>query len=625
MIRYKTRCLALGLWVATWVAAAPWQGWAEDGPVRAELLADSAQIAPGDTVRVGVLLQIEDGWHIYGEDPGLSGLPTEVSWDLPEGVEAGDLRYPEPEIFEFEGEREFGYSGEVLLQATLRLPDDLSETLTIGATASWLACEDLCIPGSATLDIALPVGDETVAVEAHRDLFGEREAPASAPEGPAEAVGDRERVTIGTFAMYLLFGFIGGIILNIMPCVLPVIGLKFMGLVKHAGDSPRQIIAHAWVFTAGIVASLWVLAIFVVALQATGRLLGQGFQLANFPFLVIMSSVIFVLGLSMLGVFLLDLGTGVYKKADEVSRKSGFGGSFGNGILVALLATPCTAPVLGVAMGFAFTQPPWVTFVMFTAVGLGLAFPFIVLGHFPGWVRFIPKPGVWMEYLKQGMGFLMMAAVVWLLWLIHEVRGGEAAVWTVAFLLVLAFAAWLFGTFRNRLSSRARRILHGAIVGIVVFGVLGILETRLDWRGPGEARAAVAGGADWDDWSGGIPWEPFSPERLNELLEETDRPVFVNFTAAWCITCKANERAVIDTSAGRAVLEETGTIPVYADWTDMGGEIGEMLREFDRAGIPFYLVYGRDRDNPETLSEVLTPGAFERSLRSAAVSFEDEA
>lgn len=614
-------CWAMGLafGLTTLSEGAP----AGEDPVGAELIADAAQVAPGDTVRVGVRLEVDEGWHIYGRDPGINGLPTEVTWDLPEGVVAGELRYPPTEVFEFQGERDLGYTGEVFLTATLRVPEDFEGPLPIGARVSWLACRDLCIPGERALELSVPVGEETILSEATSELFGEREEVAEAPaEGEEDAASTRRSQY--PFWAYLVFGFIGGIILNVMPCVLPVIGLKFMGLAKHAGDSPKQIIAHAWIFTAGILVSLWVLAAIVVVLQSMGNLLGQGFQLANFPFLVVMSSVIFVLGLSMMGVFLIDLGTGVYQQADKVSRKSGYAGSFGNGVLVTLLATPCTAPVLGLAMGFAFIQPPWVTFLIFTAVGLGLAFPFILLGHFPGWIRFLPKPGVWMEYVKQVMGFVMMAAVVWLLSVMDDIRGGEVVLWMVAFLLMLALASWIYGTFARASAYRARMVARTLILVILVTGVTGILEARLDWRNPPERADAATERVDPDNWENGIPWVSFSRERLNELLEENDRPVFVNFTASWCISCKANERAVIDTESGREILRETGTIPVYADWTDMGREIAEFLREFNRAGVPLYLVYGEDRDNPQVLPEILTPGLLERALRSAAESFDEE-
>lgn len=590
---------------------------AREDPVSVELVADAAQVAPGDIVRVGVRLEVEEGWHIYGRDPGLTGLPTEVAWDLPEGVEAGELRYPPAEVFEFEGERDFGYSGEVFLSASLHVSENFEGPLTIGARVSWLACRDLCIPGERDLELSVAVGEETVLSEATRELFGEREEVAEEPGAAAE-----KPLTLKALALFLLFGFIGGFLLNLMPCVLPVIGVKIMSVVKNAGDTPRAVLLQGWMYTAGIVVSFWILAAVVIVLQAAGQALGQGFQFQHLPFLIFVTALIFVLALSMLGVFSVDLTSGSYQKASELSGRKGLTGAFFTGFVVTAVATPCTAPFLGAAMGFAFAQPPIVTVLVFTAVGLGLAFPFTLLAHKPEWLRFVPKPGVWMEYFKQAMGFLMMGAVVWLIWVINLSQGGDTVVWTVAFLFVLGIAAWVYGTFGTPLQSRSvRRWARLAILVLLLVGVMGILEGQMNWReaaseGAGSSRADGSNDSD-------LEWVDFTPERLDELLA-SDQPVFVNFTAAWCLSCKVNERTSIEIARTRAVKEETDAVFVYGDWTNQDPEIASFLRQHDRAGVPLYLVYGEDRENPQVLPEILTPGILERALRSAAESFEEE-
>ncbi len=594
---------------------------AVDQHVRAELLADAAQVAPGDILQVGVRLQIEGGWHIYGESPGLNGLPTEVVWDLPDGVEAGPLMYPEPERFEFEGETDFGYSGEVMLVSILRLPEELDEILNLGATVSWLACADLCIPGEEEVALSVAVGDETVISEANRELFGERDAIAAAFEG--ETVDPAATpFTVGRFGLFILYGFIGGLLLNFMPCVLPVIGVKIMSVVKNAGDKPRAVLLQGWMYTAGIVVSFWILAAVVIALQAVGQALGQGFQFQHLPFLVFVTALIFVLALSMLGVFSLDLTSGGYQKAGELSSRKGLSGAFFTGFVVTAVATPCTAPFLGAAMGFAFTQPALVTITVFTAVGFGLAFPFTALAHKPDWLRYLPKPGMWMEYFKQAMGFLMLGAVVWLIWVINLSQGGDAVVWTVAFLFVLGIAAWVYGTFGNPAMSRVvRRRARWVIVVLLFAGVVGILEGQMSWRSAVPASGGRAGGGDAGEAE--ITWVDFTPETVDELLA-TDQPVFVNFTAAWCLSCKVNERTSIEIARTRGVKEDTDAVFVYADWTNQNPEIAAFLRKFDRAGVPLYLVYGKDRDNPEILPEILTPGIMERALNRATKSFQQE-
>ncbi len=596
-----------------------------DEPVRAELLADAVQVAPGEVLRVGVRLEIDDGWYIYGKDPGVTGLPTEVDWELPEDVEIGDLEYPEPERFEFEGEPALGYSGEVLLTATLKLPEEFEGDLALGAAVSWLACSAVCIPGEERVGLTVSVGGETVLSEVNRDLFGAREEVAAAVETD-EAEGGvlpgGARFSFGALGLYLIFGFLGGLLLNFMPCVLPVIGVKIMSVVKSAGDQPRAILLQGWMYTAGIVVSFWILAAVVIVLQAAGQALGQGFQFQHLPFLVFVTALIFGLALSMLGVFSVNLTSGSYQKASELSGRKGLTGAFFTGFVVTAVATPCTAPFLGAAMGFAFVQPALVTVAVFTAVGLGLAFPFTVLAHKPEWLRFLPKPGMWMEYFKQAMGFLMLGAVVWLLWVINLSQGGDAVVWTTAFLFVLALAAWVYGTFGNPAKSRpVRRWAHAAVLVLLAAGVAGILEGQMNWRAAVPQTGSASGEAPAGE--GDLGWVDFTPDKLEELLE-TDQPVFVNFTAAWCLSCKANERTSIEIDRTRGVKKDTDAIFVYGDWTNQNPEIASFLRKHNRAGVPLYLVYGKDRENPQILPEILTPGIMERALRQAAESFEGE-
>jgi thiol:disulfide interchange protein len=406
-----------------------------------------------------------------------------------------------------------------------------------------------------------------------------------------------------------------------MPCVLPVIGVKIMSVVKSSGDDPRTILLQGWMYTAGIVVSFWILAGVVIALQAAGQALGQGFQFQHLPFLVFVTALIFILALSMLGVFSVGLTSGGYEKASKLSGRQGLSGAFFTGFVVTAVATPCTAPFLGAAMGFAFTQPALVTVAVFTAVGLGLAFPFTLLAHRPQWLKFLPKPGMWMEYFKQLMGFLMMGAVVWLLWVINLSQGGDAVVWTVAFLFVLGIAGWVFGTFGNAAKPRAvRRRAWVMIAVLLAGGFAGILEGQLKWRETGTADRTTGAG---EEGSGRIAWVDFTPEKLDELLE-TDQPVFVNFTAAWCLSCKVNERTSIEIPATQSVKEQTNAVFVYGDWTNQNPEIAAFLRRHDRAGVPLYLVYGRDRDNPRLLPEILTPGTMERALRWAAETFEED-
>ncbi|MEX2382747.1 MAG: protein-disulfide reductase DsbD domain-containing protein [Opitutales bacterium] len=587
-------------------------------PVRAELLSEAVQVRAGDKVRVGVRFEIEPGWHIYGEDAGFAGLPTRVDWDLPEGMAVGALSYPPDALFVVGGEEGYGYENDVFLVATLTIPEgiDLGEIVSFSARVSWLASSDVHIAGEEVFSLDLPVGEEIVLSDTYAGLFG-------SPEG--SVAGDASGgMRLPSFAVILLFGFIGGFLLNLMPCVLPVIGIKVMAIVKHSGDSPRALLAQGWVFTAGVVVSFWILAAVVILLQALGQNLGQGFQFQYLPFLVAITSLIFVLGLSMLGVFMIDLGSRGYQATQSLTGAQGLKGAFFNGFLVTTLATPCTAPFLGTAMGFAFTQPAFVTFLIFTSVGFGLAFPFTLLAHKPEWMRYLPKPGPWMEYFKQGMGFLMLGTTVWLLYVINLSRGGDAVVWTVAFLLVLGVASWIYGTFNSGGKSlQVRRRARIAVVAVLLVGVFGILEGQLGWRTTEMVSARGGASGSNSDGRDGVEWVDFSVETFEDLLAG-DSPLFLNFTAAWCISCKANEHTSIEIEATRQKLDEIGAVALYGDWTNQNAEISDFLRSFGRAGVPFYLVYGKDRSNPEILPALLTPGIMRGALERAAASFEDE-
>lgn len=444
--------------------------------------------------------------------------------------------------------------------------------------------------------------------------------------GPAGSILDQSFVTTGTgsspsLILYLVFALIGGLLLNIMPCVLPVVALKVFGLVKMAGDQPVKIRRLGWMFSLGILASFLALALLVIILQTAGQQVGWGFQFQEPLFVIAMSAVVFAFGLSLFGVFEVQLpSAAVSGVSAAVARQAGSGkgyaASFSEGIFATILATPCTAPFLGSALGFAFAQPWWIILLIFTTVALGMALPYLLLTSKPAWVKYLPKPGEWMVTAKQFMGFFMMATLVWLLWILGKQLGMEAVIWTSAFLLTVGIACWLVGRFATLVASRRKfAITWIAAVLLVVGGYWFFLESVLD------VRNVIAGfvGSPTESATGeGIAWKSFTlPDLENELKGE--RTVFVDFTAEWCLTCKVNEKSVL---ADRAVIEKfksLNVVSIRADWTNRNPDITRLLQKFGRSGVPLYVIFPTGKRNaPIVLPEVITTGIVLEALDKAA-------
>lgn len=421
--------------------------------------------------------------------------------------------------------------------------------------------------------------------------------------------------------LYIVFALVGGLLLNVMPCVLPVIALKVFGLVRLAGDHPARIKKLGLAFSAGILASFLMLALLVIVLQAAGDQVGWGFQFQEPRFVVAMAAIVFAFGLSLFGVYEIMLpGSAVNAVGALLSRpsegKTGYGASFGEGVFATILATPCTAPFLGSALGFAFSQTWPVILLIFTFVAIGMALPYLLLTMQPRWIRFLPKPGEWMVTAKQVMGFLMMATMLWLLFILGSQLGMEAVVWTGAFLLTVGFACWLVGRFATLTASTTkRRTTWIAALVIIVAGYFLFLGSILDI----DTAVAVASSNETSvaDPSGRIKWEPFSLSTLEADLQ-TGRPVFVDFTAEWCLTCKVNEKTVLNSDAIASKFRELNVLAVKADWTNRNPDITKLLAKFGRSGVPLYVVFPPGRpDSPVVLPELVTTGIVLDALQKA--------
>ncbi|MFM8830257.1 MAG: protein-disulfide reductase DsbD family protein [Spartobacteria bacterium] len=455
--------------------------------------------------------------------------------------------------------------------------------------ASFSAPDTLRIKAGSPFSGVLSAGEGA----ARRAWFVSDSAASAAPAGEAASL---------SLGLALFYGFLGGLILNLMPCVLPVISLKIFGFIKQAGDSRRSILLHGLAFAAGIFVWFLGLGAVVVALKSGGSEVTWAFQFQNPWFNVAIGSVVFVFALNLAGVFEFVLPGRASNAMESAGSSEGLAGSFFQGVFATLLATPCTAPFLGSALGFAFSQSAGVIFAMFAAVASGMALPYLLLSASPGWLKFLPRPGAWMERLKQFMAFPLFATLVWIFSILGGQGGTEGVVWFCAFLLCLGLAGWLLGSFCGPLASKPKRAVVLLLIACILAGG--------GWYFLGKKFAQV-GVATSDR----LEWASFSAARVQAELA-AGRSVFVDFTADWCITCKFNERTAIDTPAIRALLKEKNITPVKADWTNANPEITRALKSFGRVGVPLYVLYSASNPSaPVILPEILTEGILAEALK----------
>ena len=413
-----------------------------------------------------------------------------------------------------------------------------------------------------------------------------------APTGAIEVADARPGL-----ALILLLALAGGVLLNLMPCVFPVLSIKAMSLVTGAGHDQR---AHGLAYTAGVVLSFAVLAGVLLVLRAGGEALGWGFQLQSPWFVGLLIYVFFAMGLALSGLF--EFGTRMMGVGQDLAERGGLKGSFFTGVLACVVASPCTAPFMGTALGVAVLLPWPQAMSVFLALGLGLALPMLALSWWPGLGRILPRPGPWMETFKQAMAFPLYLAAVWLLWVLARQTDPNGLALVLTGMVALAFALWLAGR-RNR--SETLATARHVAVGLSVIFALAALGTaaRFEAQAPSDGLAANG-------------WEPFSPERLEHLIADPEQAVLVNMTADWCVTCLVNERVALNTEPVRQALVSNNIIYLKGDWTRRDPVITEYLARYERNGVPLYVVYPRNGGQPRVLPQILTPGLVVQALEA---------
>jgi len=677
--------------------------------VRAELLADTKALVPGKPFTVGLLLRMAPGWHTYWKFSGDAGLPTEMKWKLPPGWKIGEIQWPIPLKIIDPGDIEtYGYQDEILLMQEITPPLKLDvSSVQLAAEANWLVCEKICIPGSATLRLDLPVASSSEPANAdvfaryrrlvpqnwpgpnvataswsrvgselrlkiisemlaksppldffplpeqdtivghpavqsrnnneivfriplesaaknlssiaglvvfaqqpngeHRAAWQIARASAAVQTGSSALLSARPAAARGIFT-FLLFGFLGGMILNLMPCVLPVISLKIFGFIQQAGQSRQKIFRSGIAFTLGIFAWFIALAVLLIALKGAGRdVTWGGFQFTNPYFVLALSVIVLVFALNLFGVFEIWLPQSVTRSLLSTSERKDYLGSFLQGVFATVLATPCTAPFLGTALGFAFTQSAVIILAMFIAIAAGMSTPYLLLSVQPAWLRLVPRPGPWMIHVKQFMGFLLLATLLFLLYILGAQRGLDGAMWASCFLLVVSIACWMKGAFVSPTATGTKRTIVRVLMLILVLGSgVYLIGDKFQSAKIASADSRLSGN-----------WQAFTPERLQDELGQ-GHTVFVDFTAAWCLTCKFNEANVLEAQDVKDAFQRHGIVKLKADWTNGDPAITKLLRQFGQPGVPLYVLYPANNEEPIVFPELLTKSMLLDKLETVA-------
>ncbi len=582
-----------------------------------EAFADLTSYAPGDPVRIAAVINIEDGWHIQSHTPTFDYLiATEIAFELPADWPQPDVRYPDHIMWQFGFSEDLlaVYEHEAVIHAGFDLPTDATAgVVDVTAELLYQACDDIqCLPpitAEATVSLEIGATGEPTGHPAFE----------AAPAAPGGASGGG----LGLFAA-LIPALLGGLILNGMPCVLPIVSLKLFGFAQASGKPRREIVGGALMTTLGILVSFWALAGATLLARSAGQAVGWGIQFQNPVFVTFLALVLTLFSLNVWGLFEINLphalanrlgghthsaheGHSHSHSAHAANHQAGGGagytGHFFSGVFATLMATPCSAPFLGTAVGFALSQPATTIVFVFTAVGIGLATPYLLLAAMPRATRLLPRPGEWMATLRGVMGFLIAGTTIWLLYVLAAQMDSARLAFLEVGLLTLALFIWLQSRSRKtglRVFGRA-----GAVAATVLVLLLANGATAQS-RGPG----AAAGGVQVLDW---VPWDPVQAE----TLAAEGRLVFVDVTADWCATCKVNERLVLETDETAELFDRYEVVAMKADWTNRNDDIARYLASFGRYGIPFYALY-RPGQEPHVFSELLRSGRLEEAIRSSA-------
>jgi thiol:disulfide interchange protein/DsbC/DsbD-like thiol-disulfide interchange protein len=623
------------------------------GHAKASLITN-LQSSNQESFYVGVRLQMQDGWHTYWENPGDSGSPFEANWSTDEGVIVENVQWPTPITIPYPPLMTYGYEGDIVFPFQVFRSQE-TELKTISVDFNFLICADICIPESASLSLDLSSaspseildtqinnlptktintnssieGDNLVisfqSTESFSNayLFPRESGNFFYPENQLlEQIDDTNyKISIplldsklsafsgilsldgngfqikeqfssqGGISLWqaILFALIGGLILNLMPCVFPVISLKVLSFVSMGGDDHTKIRNHALAFVGGVMSTFLSIATALIIIRSSGSMIGWGYQLQS-PVVVGILTLI-MLGIGLILLTNINIGAGLTTLGSSVQSKNSYSGSFFTGVLAVVVASPCTAPFMGAAVGYALLQPSFATLPIFLSLGLGFAGPYVVLALKPEWISSLPKPGAWMETLKQFFAFPMIATALWLMWVFMVQTSGDALIQLLILGLVLGVAIWMIATFKGRWKWIG--LITTVILSIQIFDNL---------PSPISSNQNDADATNWSLVS-------------ESNLQANNQAYLINFTAAWCITCQTNEKAALSRPSVQEYLSTQNITYIKADWTNRNEEIAAGLAKYNRSGIPLYIFWKPGMTESKILPAVLTEDILMRNLK----------
>ena len=629
----------------------------DTGHARISLIKDHSDFVPGTSINIGLKVSMDKGWHTYWRNPGDSGGPIEIDWNLPKGFSVSDIKWPLPEKIEYPPLMTYGYEDFVIYPMVLSIPADYSDDY-FEMAADILICADVCIPESGkissnlldiesdsliyewlesipskSLPITTSLNDNNLEIRFTFDkeikeiyffpdennsidysskqnfykkdddyflsikLFNDEFQNVS---GVLDIDGTGYNVSNGKFEDFneeglslitaLIFALIGGLILNLMPCVFPVISLKVLSFVSMGGSSPRKIRNHALVFTVGVIASFMLIALTIVLLKQAGNFVGWGFQLQS-PLIVGLLSLVMVF-ISLVLITDNSFGESLTKLGNIGGSENGYYSSFLTGVLAVVVASPCTAPFMGAALGYALIQPSGETVPIFLSLSLGFSLPYLLLAANPKLIDFLPKPGDWMVTLKEFFAFPMLATALWLLWVFSLQVNQILVIFLLIGWLLLALNFWIF-------QKDYKTINKVIFLGISIFSMIYFLPETEDIET--EQNLIIGSATEWY-------------EGIEDDLRNKNQPYFINFTAAWCITCQSNEITAFSKDGFKSLLEEKNIEYIKADWTNRNDAITRSLKKYGRSGVPFYVYWEPGFENPKILPAILTDQIIKNNL-----------
>ncbi len=629
----------------------------DTGHARISLIKDHSDFVPGTSINIGLKVSMDEGWHTYWKNPGDSGGPIELNWDLPIGFNVSDVQWPLPKKIEYPPLMTYGYEDFVIYPMVLSIPENYSDNY-FEMTADILICADVCIPESGKISANLldiesnsliyewlesvpsnflatnasisennleirftfekeikeiyffPDENSSIDYSSKQDfykkddnyflsinLFNDELQNVSGVldiNGIGYKIANSQinNLNEGSLSLItaLIFALLGGLILNLMPCVFPVISLKVLSFVSMGGSSPEKIRNHALIFTAGVVASFMIIALAIVLLKQAGNFVGWGFQLQS-PLIVGLLSMVMVF-ISLVLITDNSFGESLTKLGNIGNNENGYYSSFLTGVLAVVVASPCTAPFMGVALGYALIQPSGETIPIFLSLSLGFSLPYLLLAANPRLINFLPKPGNWMVTLKEFFAFPMLATAIWLLWVFSLQVNQSFVIFLLIGWLLLALNFWIF-------LKDYKKIIKIIFSGISILSMLYFLPSTEDLDT--KQNQIIGSATEWY-------------EEIEEDLRNKNQPYFINYTAAWCITCQSNEITAFSKESFKNLLEEKNIEYIKADWTNRNDAITESLKKYGRSGVPFYLYWEPGYEKPKILPAILTDQIIKNNI-----------